>query len=577
MRKKLFLLILYVLSAKVLAQNASSPQPTTPQAQLRLGDDYLNEKDYANAMIWFRKAADQGNAAAQNNIGWLYQNGWGVKQDYAEAANWYRKAAEKGDATGQVNLGWLYRKGHGVQQDYAAAMAWFRKSADQNNAAAKANIGWLFEKGFGVRQDYAEAMLWFRKAADQGNSDALADIGDIYRNGWGVKQDYAEAATWYQTAAEHGNVKAQVQLGWLHQSGLGVEQSYSEAMAWYSRAADTGDSEAQTDIGYLYEQGLGVTQDYAKAMAWYRRAADQGNGQAESKIGSLYEKGLGVPQDHSEAEAWYKKAADHILLPGGIRAPRAIYSPDPEYSKEAREAKFQGTCVLWLIVGADGNPRDIKVQKSLGKGLDEKAIDAIKTWKFEPATKDGVPVATQINIEVSFRLYGSFVGKVNVTGDSAPPSFFSYVSPIIRAAEKCWEESTEDKSHAPSVKEGQVTVQFRIENDGQLSAIEVTSSSGDVVLDHDAVACISPLKAGKPFPVDLKAKKLITQMQLLYKTEGFMVVPEKMQVAVGNSQQFRVELAGNVSETAGWSVTGAGCKGSWPNEATMATTTRTPT
>jgi TonB family protein len=175
-------------------------------------------------------------------------------------------------------------------------------------------------------------------------------------------------------------------------------------MAWYSRAAEKGDGEAKNAIGYLYQQGLGVTQDYAKAMSWYRKAADQNNAQAERDIASFYKKGLGVPQDHSEAEAWYKKAAEHTLLPGGIRPPRVIYSPEPGYTEEASKAKFEGTCVLSLIVGTDGNARDIKVVRSLGKGLDEKAIDAIKTWKFEPGTKDGVAVATQIAIEVTFRL-----------------------------------------------------------------------------------------------------------------------------------------------------------------------------
>ena len=175
-------------------------------------------------------------------------------------------------------------------------------------------------------------------------------------------------------------------------------------MAWYTRAADKEDGEAQNAIGNFYQEGLGVTQDYAKAMAWYRKAVDQGDAQAERNIGTLYENGLGVAQDHSEAEAWGKKAEDHTLLPGGIRPPRAIYSPDPGYSDEASKAKFEGTCVLSLIVGTDGNTRDIKVVRSLGKGLDEKAINAIKTWKFEPGTKGGVPVATQIDIEVTFRL-----------------------------------------------------------------------------------------------------------------------------------------------------------------------------
>jgi protein TonB len=90
---------------------------------------------------------------------------------------------------------------------------------------------------------------------------------------------------------------------------------------------------------------------------------------------------------------------------GGVSAPRALYAPDPEYSEEARKAKFQGTCVLWLIVGPDGHPRDIKIARSLGLGLDEKAIEAVKMWKFEPAMKDGKPVAVQINVEVDFRLY----------------------------------------------------------------------------------------------------------------------------------------------------------------------------
>ncbi|MGA8150221.1 MAG: TonB family protein [Terriglobales bacterium] len=95
---------------------------------------------------------------------------------------------------------------------------------------------------------------------------------------------------------------------------------------------------------------------------------------------------------------------------GGVSPPKAVFAPDPEYSEEARKAKYQGTCVLWLVVGPDGKPRDIKVARTLGLGLDEKAIEAVKQWKFEPAMKDGKPVAVQINIEVSFRLYSSLDG-----------------------------------------------------------------------------------------------------------------------------------------------------------------------
>ncbi|MGH9508516.1 MAG: energy transducer TonB [Terriglobales bacterium] len=90
---------------------------------------------------------------------------------------------------------------------------------------------------------------------------------------------------------------------------------------------------------------------------------------------------------------------------GGVSAPRPLFTPDPEYSEEARRAKHQGTVVLWLVVGPDGRPRDLRVLRSLGLGLDEKAMEAVRQWKFEPARKNGTPVAVRINVEVDFKLY----------------------------------------------------------------------------------------------------------------------------------------------------------------------------
>jgi periplasmic protein TonB len=89
----------------------------------------------------------------------------------------------------------------------------------------------------------------------------------------------------------------------------------------------------------------------------------------------------------------------------GISAPTAVYSPDPDYTEEARHAKKQGTCVLWLIVDSTGHPRDIRVVRGLGFGLDAKALEAVKQWKFQPALKDGKPVDVQISVEVEFHLY----------------------------------------------------------------------------------------------------------------------------------------------------------------------------
>ena len=89
----------------------------------------------------------------------------------------------------------------------------------------------------------------------------------------------------------------------------------------------------------------------------------------------------------------------------GVSPPRALHTPDPSYTEIARSAGYQAKTVLWLIVGADGLPRDVKVSRPVGLGLDDEAVKAVEAWKFAPAMKDGSPVAVMINVEVNFRLY----------------------------------------------------------------------------------------------------------------------------------------------------------------------------
>jgi TonB family protein len=89
----------------------------------------------------------------------------------------------------------------------------------------------------------------------------------------------------------------------------------------------------------------------------------------------------------------------------GVTPPRVIYQTDPEFSEEARKAKYQGTCVLSVTVDANGRPTNIHVLNSLGMGLDEKAMESVRNWKFEPGKKDGHDVAVEIAVEVDFHLY----------------------------------------------------------------------------------------------------------------------------------------------------------------------------
>ena len=90
---------------------------------------------------------------------------------------------------------------------------------------------------------------------------------------------------------------------------------------------------------------------------------------------------------------------------GGVSNPILIYAPDPEFSDEARRAKYQGICVVGLIVDPQGNPQRIHIVRPLGMGLDEKALEAVRQYKFKPALFKGKPVAVEVDIEVNFRIY----------------------------------------------------------------------------------------------------------------------------------------------------------------------------
>lgn len=90
---------------------------------------------------------------------------------------------------------------------------------------------------------------------------------------------------------------------------------------------------------------------------------------------------------------------------GSVRPPVAIFTPDPEFSEEARKAKFSGNVVVSLIVGADGKPRNVHALRGVGMGLDEKAVEAVQQYKFKPAMQNGKPVAVYLNVDVSFQIF----------------------------------------------------------------------------------------------------------------------------------------------------------------------------
>jgi len=183
-----------------------------------------------------RARAENGDAIAQLIIG----NGYLAQQDYTEALKWFRLSAEQGLDVGQSELGLMYHEGHGVTQDDKEALRWFRLSAEQGDPKGQFFLGLLYAQGQGVVQNHKEALKWTRLAAEQGFVKAQDYLGTVYLEGKGVLPDYEEAAKWFRLAAEHGDAFAQLRLGAMYEKGAGVAQDVVQSHMWLSLALSNG-------------------------------------------------------------------------------------------------------------------------------------------------------------------------------------------------------------------------------------------------------------------------------------------------------------------------------------------------
>ena len=135
--------------------------------------------DFATALKEWKPLAEEGNAVAQNNLGLMYHNGWGVPQDDKEAVYWYRLAVEQGYAIAQYNLGLMYEKGKGVPQDDKEAARLYRLAAEQGYADAQGNLGVMYVFGKGVTKDFVYAHMWGNIALMNGNERGASVRGHV--------------------------------------------------------------------------------------------------------------------------------------------------------------------------------------------------------------------------------------------------------------------------------------------------------------------------------------------------------------------------------------------------------------
>lgn len=224
--------------------------------------------------------AKGGDPNAQFCLGLKYYQGSGCIQDLSKASHWFRKAAEQGHAEAQEKLAEMLDCGKGVSRNPEEAAVWYRKAAEQRRAKAQARLAVMLDRGEGIPRDLEAAAPLYCKAARQGNETAQLRLAEMFDKGEGVPRNREKAENLYRPLAERGNPVARA---W-------IDAFDAEAVEKLRKAARQGNVMAQFALAEAYEEGRGVQKDIVLAWIWGRLAADGGHEDAGKFLRSLERK-----------------------------------------------------------------------------------------------------------------------------------------------------------------------------------------------------------------------------------------------------------------------------------------------
>ncbi len=278
-----------------------------------------------------------GNVQAMGALG-LYHEGSAnasddIPRDLNEAIRWYEKAAEKGDAGVMASLGLIYQL---QRKNDTKAAEWFGKAADAGNVIAMSALSRLYANGQGVPKDAQKSFEWAKKAAEADTADEFMafDLAMKYVNGNGTWLDFFEAAHWFRKAADKGLPIAMQLLGQLYDQGKGLAKNTERAFEWKLKAAKAGLAVAMHHVGYYYLLGIGVSANPVEAKRWWEKAASAGEAEAMYILAELYEEGKGVAVNPKIAADWMILAIRSKSFQAAEKIMRRPWKWIPAFRKE---------------------------------------------------------------------------------------------------------------------------------------------------------------------------------------------------------------------------------------------------
>lgn len=330
------------------------------EAQLSLASAYMKgtggvTQDYALAIHWYRKAAEQDSPVARFNLGLCYDEGLGVEPDIQRALEYYRAAADANLLPAQLNAAITLMQ----LQRPDEAVPYFKLAADGGNTVARREYGRCLLLGKGVEQAPRAAVEVLLQAADANDTEALILLADAYNGQYPpLQRDARRVFDYLWQAAALDSPEALSKVGFCYESGIGVVKDTETAVRWYRKAAELGHAPAMVNLAHCYLRGRGLPMDPEQAAQWYRRGAEAGYPMAGYNLGVCYALGQGVEPDDREARNWFRKAAE-----GGVV--NAFYNLGL-YCEEGRGGdKDPVAAVKWYRLAAERD--DPAAMLALGK------------------------------------------------------------------------------------------------------------------------------------------------------------------------------------------------------------------
>ena len=365
-----------------------------------------NSGEYAAAHAAWLPLAEAGEPAAARNLGHLYRTGRGVARDLAQALRWYRRAADQGFAGAQANLGDMFARGQGVATDYAAAAVWFHRAAVQGHVAAQYNLGLLYETGLGVEVSEETAMAWYHRAAGAGHQGALERLSRLVAGG-------ASPASAEELALEPPEGA--------------IEPAHAEPAAVPSPDPETLSVAERLRIGRTAFRA----RDYASALEAWQPLAEAGNAIAQFHMGGLYADGTGVAADAAEARKWWALAAaqDHDRA-AQLLAASAPEAPEADAAEMGADEAEMGAAETEVAVAAQPDrervpapaPDDVTAPAATVEAVPDRAtlatlsgperlragVAAYRTGEYALAAAAWLPLAEAGNAWAQFYLGGLY-------------------------------------------------------------------------------------------------------------------------------------------------------------------------